>query len=168
MAIKIIDGNLFDTKAKFITHQVNCQKRMGSGVALQVKNRFPHVYKEYLKICSPEMLGKIQVVSCNPDYIEYDSGSLAVPFNEQYICNLFAQNYYGYDGKQYTSLEAFKSCLKELSILIHGKNTNFNATIAMPYKIGCDRGGANWEEIYKIIEETLFDCNVELWRLNHD
>lgn len=39
--IKIIDGDLFTTDAKFICHQVNCQKRMESGVALQLrKNSF--------------------------------------------------------------------------------------------------------------------------------
>ena len=35
--IKIIDGDLFVTDAKFICHQVNCEGRMDSGVALQVK-----------------------------------------------------------------------------------------------------------------------------------
>lgn len=47
--INIIDGNLFDSTARFIVHQVNCQGRMGSDVALQVKQRFPHVYDEYKK-----------------------------------------------------------------------------------------------------------------------
>ena len=43
--IKIIDGDLFDTDAKFICHQVNCMGKMGSGVALQVRKKFPHVYE---------------------------------------------------------------------------------------------------------------------------
>ncbi len=45
--IKIIDGNLFDTKAKIIAHQVNCRGVMGSGVALQIKERYPYVYEMY-------------------------------------------------------------------------------------------------------------------------
>lgn len=47
--IEIIEGNLFDTDAKFICHQVNCMGKMDSGVALQIKQRFPHVYEEYKK-----------------------------------------------------------------------------------------------------------------------
>ena len=47
--IKIIDGNLFDSKANFIVHQTNCLGVMGAGVALQVAEKFPHVEKEYLK-----------------------------------------------------------------------------------------------------------------------
>lgn len=167
MSIKIIDGDLFDTDAKFICHQVNCQKKMGSGVALQVKKRFPHVYKEYLKVCSSDMLGKIQLVPCNPAYLGYDSGSIAIPYREQWICNIFAQDEYGYNGKQYTSLPALEECFKKLWGLIHAKNNNFNAKIAMPYKIGCVRGGADWNSVYPIIEKIFHDCNVELWRLNN-
>ena len=58
--IEIIEGNLFDTDAKFICHQVNCMGKMGSGVALQVRQRFPHVYEEYKKVASSDMLGKVQ------------------------------------------------------------------------------------------------------------
>ena len=39
-------------------------------------------------------------------------------------------------------------------------------SIAMPYKIGCVRGGANWEEVHQMIENIFYDCNVELWRLD--
>lgn len=113
--IKIIDGDLFETDAKFIVHQVNCMGRMGSGVALQVKEKYPHVYEEYAKIVSSEMLGKIQVVPCNPQYIGFDPGSIMIPNTEQWIVNLFAQDKYGYDGKQYTSIQALRECFVKLN-----------------------------------------------------
>ena len=47
--IKIIDGNLFDTKAHIICHQCNCQGVMGSGVAAEVKRRYPYVFNSYRK-----------------------------------------------------------------------------------------------------------------------
>ena len=120
--IEIIEGNLFDTDAKFICHQVNCMGKMGSGVALQVRQRFPHVYEEYKKVASSDMLGKVQIVPVKPKYIGYDCGSIAIPSNEQWICNFFAQDNYGYDGKQYTSLEALEKCL-ELCVGKHMKGT---------------------------------------------
>ena len=52
--IKIIDGDLFTSKANFIVHQVNCQGVMGSGVAAQVVEKFSHVeteYRKYLRYC---------------------------------------------------------------------------------------------------------------------
>ena len=44
--IKVINGDLFNSTARFIVHQVNCQGKMGSGVALQVKQKFflPQMY----------------------------------------------------------------------------------------------------------------------------
>lgn len=165
--IKVIDGNIFNTDAKFIAHQVNCQGKMGSGVAFQVKNRFPHVFTEYVRIAKQEMLGKIQIVPVNDKYLGYNSGSLAVPYTEQFIVNLFAQDKYGYDNKIYTSLEALQECFETLKWILFEKNNNFGSTIAMPYKIGCVRGGADWNTVYQMIEETFKDCNVELWRLDN-
>ena len=66
--IKIVEGNIFDSKANFIVHQTNCQSVMGSGVALQVAERFPHVeveYRKYLNYCKKnriEPLGTAQYV----------------------------------------------------------------------------------------------------------
>jgi len=113
------------------------------------------------------MLGKIQIVPVNDKYLGYDSGSLAVPYTEQFIVNLFAQDKYGYDNKIYTSLEALQECFETLKWILFEKNNNFGSTIAMPYKIGCVRGGADWNTVYQMIEETFKDCNVELWRLDN-
>lgn len=164
--IKIIDGDLFNTDAKFIVHQVNCQGKMGSGVALQVRQKFPHVYEEYKKVALPEMLGKIQIVPCNPKYIGYDCGSISIPYNEKFICNMFAQNNYGYDGKRYTDIDALAECFKKLYGLTHERNNNYMSKIAMPYKIGCCRGGADWSEVYKIINTIFVNCDLELWKLD--
>lgn len=165
--IKIIDGDLFNTDAKFICHQVNCQGQMNSGVALQIKQKYPHVYEEYVKALQNtpcDMLGKIQIVPIKPEYLGYDCGTIAISCTEQWICNMFAQDKYGYDGKVYTSLEALQNCFTQLYWLTFEKNNNFNDKIAMPYEIGCVRGGADWNVVYKMIENTFVDREVELWR----
>nr|WP_270249240.1 macro domain-containing protein [Coprococcus catus] len=167
--IKVIDGDLFTTGAKFICHQVNCQGQMNSGVALQIKQKYPHVYEEYVKALQNapcDMLGKIQVVPIKPEYLGYDCGTIAISYTEQWICNMFAQDKYGYDGKMYTSLEALQNCFTQLYWLTCEKNNNFNAKIAMPYRIGCVRGGADWNVVYKMIEDTFVNREVELWRYN--
>ena len=168
--INIIDGDLFNTDAKFIVHQVNCMGKMGSGVALQVKNKFPHVYKHYKELCETVdkdgLLGKLQIVPIKPKYDGYDCGSIAVPYTEQWICNVFAQSNYGYDGKQYTSINALEKCFRKLYGLTLEKNNNYNAKIAMPYKIGCCRGGADWNEVYAMIDKIFVNREVELWRLD--
>lgn len=164
--IKIIDGDLFTSDARIIAHQVNCQGKMGSGVALQVKNKYPNVYSEYMKVCSSDMLGQIQIVPVNSEWNGFDCGDIAIPYDEKFICNMFAQNNYGYDGKLYTDIEALTKCFALLNGLVHEKNNNINSKIAMPYKVGCCRGGANWEDVYKLMESIFSDCDVELWRLD--
>ena len=37
----------------------------------------------------------------------------------------------------------------------------------MPWKIGCCRGGANWEDVYKMINDIFKYNTVELWRLDN-
>ena len=42
--VEIKIGNVFDTDAKYICHQVNCKGKMASGVAKEVRERYPDAY----------------------------------------------------------------------------------------------------------------------------
>jgi O-acetyl-ADP-ribose deacetylase (regulator of RNase III) len=146
--IETIKGDITWSKADYICHQVNCQGKMNSGVAKAIRERWQGVYESYLSENISKswehMLGHIQ----------------KVPVNEtQSVINMFAQNYYGYDGRRYTSYDAFWSCLGEIRAQVpKGK------TIAFPRYIGCVRGGANWNVIYTMICEVLDeDYNIEFW-----
>lgn len=100
-------GNLLNAPVDYICHQVNCQGRMGSGIAKQIKERWPVVYEEYIKRyvmyadCDDEslLLGNIQEVQIS---------------KTQSVINMFAQLNYGYDGRRYTSYDAFWACLGEI------------------------------------------------------
>ena len=67
MSIKIVDGDLFKTSAEYICHQVNCQGRMGSGIAKIVRSRFPEAFEKYREVCSKGQarLGLTQYVLSN-------------------------------------------------------------------------------------------------------
>ena len=169
--IKIIEGNLFDSKANFIVHQVNCQGVMGSGVALQVAAKYPHVEKEYLNYlrhCDKNginPLGTVQYVPCdvwalmmintlkNNNISAYDQ-------SYQYIVNLFGQDSVGYDLQ--TDMKAFKNALLD----IRSKAQKIGATVAMPYRIASCRGGADWDNVYTVIKKVFENSNVdvEIWR----
>lgn len=148
--IKIFEGNLLESGANIICHQVNCQRAMNSGVAKQIRNKFPNVYEEYMKIASTEMLGRIQIINVG---------------DNQFVCNMFAQDQYGYDGKQYTDIEALRKCFVALKILLDSSDAR-DTIIAMPYKIGCVRGGADWNIVYEMVDEVFEEYRVELWRLD--
>lgn len=171
--VKIVDGNLFDSKANFIVHQVNCQGVMGSGVALQVKERFPHVeveYRKYVQRCKKNNLNPLGTVQYVPSEVwalvmvntMKNDNVFAYDNNYQYIVNLFGQDDYGI-GEQHTNLKAMKNAFLD----IRKKSQAIGATVAMPYKIGSFRGGADWNDVYKIIKDVFnnSDIDVEIYRL---
>lgn len=166
MPVKIIDGDLFTTKARIIAHQVNCQGVMGSGVAKQIRQCNPQMFLNYARHCAAAKrtgwspLGTNLILHTDADADSYVPGTMV--YTGQYICNMFAQNMYGYDGRRYTNIDALRSCFTKLAQYAREDGL----TVAMPYKVGCVRGGANWEVVYKMIEEIFRDVNVELWRLD--
>lgn len=149
----VIDGDITKATEVVVCHQVNCQGKMNSGVARALRNKYKNLYDEYLyyiKYCREhniQLLGNIQFVT--------------IQNNEKYIVNMFAQDNYGYDGKQYTSLEAFQECLNKINRYCVGCN------IAFPWKIGCVRGGADWDTVLDMILSTLSDVmNIVFYRLD--
>lgn len=152
--IKVVKGDVFKSDATFVLHQVNCQGVMGSGVAKQVKEKFPNVFFAYINRCdafSPKtLLGTAQLVETAKDYGTKFLG----------IFNLFSQEKYGYDGKRYTDYSALRKCLFIVNETCREFNTTDKPTVAIPYLMGCDRGGGDWETVCKIIEDELTDCEV--------
>ena len=155
--VNFCKGNLLDAPVDYICHQVNCQGRMGSGIAKQIKERWPIVYDAYIsayKDREDEILRNCSSFEYAPDVSETLLGYLQkVPVNEeQVVINMFAQQYYGYDGKRYTSYDAFWDCLNGIKYSIPK-----GSKIGFPWGIGCGLGGANWEVIITMIEEVLRD-----------
>ncbi len=150
MALIKIRGDLLESKADYICHQVNCMGVMGSGVAAQVKAKWPEVYNDYCKAfdygSNKDMLGYITVTPVSGGHS---------------VINMFSQYKYGYDGQRYTNYEAFANCLEKILAV-----TKPGDTIAFPRLIGCDRGGANWTIIKCMIETILVDRDIEIYCLH--
>jgi O-acetyl-ADP-ribose deacetylase (regulator of RNase III) len=158
--IRVVKGNLLDATEIVIAHQVNCQKKMNSGVAKAIREKYPEVFDEYLN--TEPKLGTV-------GYISVDG---------RYVANMYAQDMYGYDGKQYTNYDAFRMCCRcivshcrYLEKCINKKseyfdtNVNIKYSVAMPYKIASDRGGADWDKIMDILLEEFTDVDLTLYKL---
>ena len=152
MSVYFEIGNLLDAPVDYICHQVNCQGRMGSGIAKSIKEKWPVVYNYYMIKYNDtiaagyptNILGDIQII----DLYEYN----VMPEFKQSVINMFAQESYGYDCKRYTSYDAFWTCLGEIK-----KQVPKGSKIGFPSKIGCGLGGANWAVIFRMIEQVLGD-----------
>ena len=155
MGIHYKTGNLLDAPVDYICHQVNCQGRMGSGIAKQIKERWPVVYDQYIaafKEREEEIVKLCGQWETQIDVSETFLGHLQqIPVNDtQTVINMFAQQWYGYDGKRYTSYDAFWACLGGIK-----DSVPKGSKIGFPYKIGCGLGGANWPVIFQMINEVL-------------
>ena len=145
-------GDIFNSKADIIAHQVNSCGVMGSGIAKQVRDKFPRVWLKYRKSYEDKLLkpGTCQVV-------ETEEGS------GRYIANLCGQTNFGYDGGRYTNYESIYSALEKLANYC---KENDIKSVAFPYHMSCDRGGAKWKIINAMIESVFEDndnIKVEVW-----
>jgi O-acetyl-ADP-ribose deacetylase (regulator of RNase III) len=162
--IPILNGDIFESDANAILHQVNCQGKMGSGVAKQVRERYPYVYELYKKACDEDKrqrehlgMGKSMLLGY-AQVCPLESSLVGEEKCKQRIVNLFAQDKYGYDGKCYTDYDALQRCLKQVNARFRGEK------VAVPYMMSCYRGGGNWDIVSTMIIDTLKDCDVTFYR----
>lgn len=138
--IKEVNGDLLEAPENLILHQVNCQGKMGSGIADQVKKKWFNVYRDYKGLTDrfivAELIGHAQVVGIG---------------NKQAVVNLFGQKNYGYDGERYTDYEGLFRALEKTAQIAR----KYNLSVALPYGLGSDRGGASWSIVYTMIEEVF-------------
>ena len=154
MEIIYKNGNLLDATTDVIAHQVNCQGVMGSGVAKQIREKWANVYTAYkaeydlFTDLNKPLLGNCQLVQVN---------------DHQYVANLFGQNKYGYDSKRYTSYDGIYDALINLAFQMENNNIN---SIAFPYRMSSDRGGADWNVVLAMIESVFknTDITIEIWK----
>jgi O-acetyl-ADP-ribose deacetylase (regulator of RNase III) len=156
LMIKIVNGDLLSATENIIAHQVNCQGKMNSGVAKSIRQTFPQAYNEYMMMTEPyvkaylneELLGMVQFVQ--------------IQKYEKYIANIFGQLNYGYDKKQYTNPLALYEGFKKIRLGAekHG------LSVAMPYMIGCYRGGADWKEVEDLLLTAFDGYEVTLYKLH--
>jgi len=155
------EGDLVtDEHAIIIAHVVNCQGAMGSGIAGQIRATYPEVYEAYIEGCKrneksfkePEdLLGQIQMIKNQPNR------------QAKIICNMFAQNKFGKDGKRYLNYEALYICLEKFRNLCGDyANGNYSHVIGFPKNLGCGLAGGDWEIVKAMIVAIFKDSNFEI------
>ncbi len=137
-----INGNLIDLaeagKFDVIVHGCNCFNTMGSGIAKEIKERYPQAYEADLETESGDRmkLGTYTIAIADNDYHAFT----IVNAYTQYKFNRSAERA---DLFEYT---AFQLILEKLSAAAV-ENSHFGFP-----KLGCDRAGGNEEIIMGLIE----------------
>lgn len=153
--IKIVKGDLLQATENIIGHQVNCQNKMNSGVAKSIREKYPLAFEKFSKSSEifirtgrqEELFGKTQIIKVE---------------KEKFVANLFGQFEYGYDGKKYTDESKLYEALKKLREVAQQENLS----VALPYGIGCVRGGGDWDIVEEYISKAFEGYEVTLYKLD--
>ena len=145
--MNVVNGDLLDMAENgdfdIVIHGCNCFSKMGKGIALSIKNKWPSVYladSDY-PLMPSDRLGNY---------------SLAHVSSELILINAYTQ--YTWRGKRGTvnaDYDAIRSCFRRIK---HGFS---GMRIAYPL-IGAGLAGGDWGIISQIINEELKDENHTL------
>ncbi len=141
------DCNIFDGGAEGIIHQANCQNTMGSGIAKEIRARYPEVYEEDCKTKAGDY-SKLGTFS----WVKTNDGKF-------YIYNCYSQFRYGRE-QRHTNYEAIYTGLT--SIKDHASKNELT-TLSLPHNVGCMLGGGSWNIVRAIIQDIFYDSNINLY-----
>jgi len=151
------EGDLFtaldNKEIDFAVHCCNAKGKMNSGVAKQVKEKYPAAFTEYQKMLATA--SRHQVSPLGGISVDYDGG----------IINLIGQSEYGYDGNRYCHYGHLAAGLSLIGI--RGLHTLEDGTkFGFPHKFACDRAGGNWNIVLELIEGVLaVNYDVYIYKL---
>lgn len=142
------DGNLvslvLNGEIDVMLHVCNDAGVMGSGIALEVKNRIPEAYLAY-KNSSNYNLGTISACSSVINCVSqrgYGSGIRHLDYEALYV-----------------SLEKSKYHLEEMDGVVN---------IGIPYHMGSDRAGGNWGVVLAMVSAVFKDSPFKINVIKYD
>lgn len=147
MGMKVIHGNIFDSKAPVLVNPVNCVGVMGKGLAKEFKERYPDMFKAYKKLCD-EGGFEVSVTSTHPFFLFTDEKSgikiLNFPTKIQW--------------KNPSQLDFIESMLKAFRWTYKDYGIEY---IAFP-ALGCGCGGLSWDDVRPLMTKYLANLPIQI------
>lgn len=132
MAVEYVKGDLFLSGKQTLGHGVNCEGKMGAGIALEFKKRCPGMFEEYRRRCKSGEL--------RPGRYYLEKGLYP------WVLNLATQ-----ESTKGASMKHVESAFQNLA-------ENWKAegitSLALP-RIAGGLGGLPWKDVKAVINETL-------------
>ena len=135
--VEYIQGDLLETKAPLILHQVNLHRAMGGGLAYSIAKKYPTV--EYKYRVYQGFLG--EVLYCQTkDFI---------------VGNCYSQN-----EDFTTNYDMLTKCLINVRNYMTQRGID---TVAIPYKYGCGIAKGDWATVELLFKAVLGDFNILIY-----
>lgn len=136
--IETIKGNLLNAPVEALVNTVNTVGIMGKGIALQFKQAYPQMFRDYEQACKAGevQLGKVHV---------FDLGGLVG--GPRWIINFPTKGHWRASSRKFdieAGLQDLLGTIKQLNI----------RSIAVP-PLGCGHGGLDWADVRPLIESAL-------------
>lgn len=139
--IEIVSGNLLESKMQTHINTVNCVGVMGKGIALDFKNRYPAMFKDYARRCQNE-----EVILGEP----YLFRQLFDPW----VLNFPTKGHW----RSRSRIEDIKDGLDYLAR--HAQSWGITS-IAVP-PLGCGNGQLLWEDVGPIIAQHMQTLHIPI------
>ena len=153
MIYHIENSDITKVASGIIVHGCNAQGVMGSGVAKQLRAKYPDIFTDYTNILrifkdiGDAPLGCVIWTDISPQLV---------------IANAITQEFYGRDGGKYVSYDAIDEAFKQVA----DSAKSLNMEINVPYLIGAGLGGGNAGIIEEIISANTQNLvvNFHHWK----
>lgn len=138
-------GDLFTTDAPAIGHGVNVHGKMGAGIAVQFRKRFPIMYYIYTELCA--------------DGTMVPGSVLTDPNGPPVVYNIASQDLPGAHARLEWLEEGLRTALSDA----HSRGLD---RVALPL-IGCGIGGLDEADVVPLMQQVESEypsVQIELWR----
>lgn len=155
-----VEGDLFESKEKYIVHQANCVTTRAAHLAYYMFKRFP--YSDVYSCREGQAGGRLE--DAPGDIIIRGNGE-----DQRFVIALLGQYFPGlvrYPSSKKDGIKArqryFHQGLWKIAQIPSLES------VAFPYGIGCGAAGADWETYYKILENFAkhLDGRAEVYVYN--
>lgn len=143
-----LSGDILLSKAKAIVQGVAPNDDFHQGLALQLRERMPAMYKDFRHHCQTQHPKSGEIWT----WMSADS---------RYLVNLFTQDAaYSHGSKPgHASLSHVNHALHALRNLVQKEKIG---NLALP-RLACGVGGLDWNDVKPLIEKQLGDLNIPVY-----
>lgn len=136
MATRILkEGDLFSCGANILVNATNCEGIMGGGIALAFKERFPLMFKDYVRVCER---------GCVPGIMHtFVEDGLT-------IINFPTKNLVANPSELIYVIRGIGSFINALVAMRPFLDPNERPLVAIP-ALGCGLGGLEWENVKSLL-----------------
>jgi uncharacterized protein YwgA/O-acetyl-ADP-ribose deacetylase (regulator of RNase III) len=137
--VKTTTGDLFGSKSQTLVNTVNCVGVMGKGVAVGFKERFPDMYREYVRLCDAHRV------------------HLGEPYLYKKLTGPWVLNFPTKD--HWRSVSKLSDIIKGLEYLkAHYREWGIESLAVPP--LGCGNGGLEWRVVGPTLYRYLSDLDI--------